>query len=149
MNGEIAFAIVVILVIIGIVLYFLLDKSRLFEEYLVGVWLADSDYLAKSGINSMILYLGKKKDDGKRGGYLLITDDVADTEILLESTIPWQYDVAATITFPAKIEISKDEQAEVWDENLRFELNIMNGTLHIMDASGEKYFARLHKRHDL
>lgn len=149
MSEGIIFAIVVIIIILGAVLYFLSDKSQLFEEYLTGVWLADSDYLAKSGINSMILYLGKKKEDGKRGGYLLITDDVADTEINVASCIPWQYDAAATIKFPAKIEIAKEEQAEVWDENLLFELSVVKGTLHISDASGEKYFARLHKRHDL
>ena len=48
-----------IIILLILILIFLLNYINLYSNFLTGLWVCDDDFCIKSGINQMILYIGK------------------------------------------------------------------------------------------
>lgn len=132
----------VLYVITAIILLYFMTTHTTHEQFLEGTWLAqDDDFCEKTGITSMMLYVGKPTGwfYTTRQCYLVICDDVANEQIQITYYPSRAFGSACTVNIT--------HTCSLWPENCTMEVDYLKGRLVIRNDG--TVIAKLYKRHDL
>lgn len=137
--------------VVIILIYFLLDDSRRYEDYIGGLWYASasSKFSKTSDIDSMMLYIGPYKN-GERHCYIVITDDIANEKLSLKYSPTWKNIFGSSeYSITSKVLFESDDDP-LWDEkNITIKINIAKGTLIIEGTKDKIILADLVKSHEV
>ena len=117
-------AVIIIVIVLIVILILTYNLNSIFVNYLNGVWVGDSEFLKKSDLSSMILYLN---DDA---GYMTMCK--TDGEILFNDKI--NFKIGNMLSIGPLYGSIKKESTITFEESLPFP-NELNYTLSIQDGS--------------
>ena len=126
--------VIIIVIVLIIILLLSYNLNSIFVNYLNGIWVGDSEFLKKSDLSSMILYLND--DTGymtmcKTGGEILFNDKINFKISNVFSLGPLHGSIKkeAAITFDEEITLP-------FPNKLNYTLSIQDGSLILSDEDG-------------
>lgn len=81
---ELFWAVVLVIIIVFITLYNSWNRSKIFHNYLQGLWIGDKKFCEESEIGGLILYIGECDSWHTHNAYLIM---YSDESIILEKKI--------------------------------------------------------------
>jgi hypothetical protein len=146
MEYKYIFAAVAIIIIIY---YLLTYNTSTFEQYMYGLWSADSDFCNTAGISSMLLFIGPAINgwfSTSRAGYIIIADDISNQPLSIDYTTGYGM-LGHTYTINAKFKFDIEDIFECGDNEIKMTFDMLAGSLKIY--SNDKVYAKLYKQNDI
>jgi hypothetical protein len=131
--------------LVVITLYVILHwNTDVNEDYLEGFWVAEDAFCEEAEIESLLLYIGEKKN-GKRQCYIVISDDITNQSFTISYYRGFSGPGVSTYKIRAKAEF---ESEQIWDDGtVDISVDMRDGSIRIFD--GDKLYVRARKQHEV
>jgi hypothetical protein len=147
------FSILIILFIL--LIYFTQSYMRhintdTYEDYLYGFWTADESFCEKSGIVSMLIFIGAAETAGSvatRTCYIVIMDGLCNQGFTLVYPLGCAGPRLGPYKISAEVQFDGAELEDIWPENVNISVDIETGTMKIYDD--DEVYAEVIKQHDI
>ena len=148
-NQKIAAAVLITFLFIIIMFVGFDGRISEYEDFCTGLWVADKDFCAESGVDSMMMYLGPETSSyltTTRQCHLLINDDYSNQgftmtyskgSIIGIPTVHHEYNITPTLEF---------EEDEVMPSEVHMEISMMRNMIRIYDD--DQLYGIFYKDHE-
>jgi hypothetical protein len=145
MNPYITISIVIIILIV-----YLSYNVSTYEEYMYGLYVADSDFCASAEISSMLIFIGEPLKgwfSTTRPCYIVICDDITNQSFTINYRRGWGGPSIGEYNINSVIEFDSEDIFETNGESVTFSFDMTKGSLKIF--KGDNLYGKLYKQADI